>query len=101
MVLIGLTRWSQPRRPLGPDPFRLLETQARLTRLAEELDRLDRPACVGGRGYAPAFHLRAALLAYERTLQEACWLADLPLTVDGHGGRLLAEVALHEAGWTW
>ena len=82
MVLIGLTRWYEPR-PSGPDPFRVLETQARLTRLSEEMEKLDRTACVGGRGYAPAFHLRAAMLAYERTLQEACWLADVPVTVDG------------------
>ena len=100
MVLIGLTRWYEPP-PAEPDPFRLLETQARLTRLSEEMEKLDRTACVGGRGYAPAFHLRAAMLAYERTLQEACWLADLPITVDGSAGRLLAEVSLREAGWTW
>ena len=100
MVLIGLTRWYQ-EPPAEPDPFRLLETQARLTRLSEEMEKLDRTACVGGRGYAPAFHLRAAMLAYERTLQEACWLADLPITVDGRADRLLAEVSLREAGWTW
>ena len=52
-------------------------------------------------GYAPAFHLRAAMLAYERTLQDACWIAELPITVDGSAGRLLAEVSLREAGWTW
>jgi hypothetical protein len=100
VVLIGLTRWEEPRS-VEPDPFRLLETQARLTRLSVELEKLDRTACVGGRGYAPAFHLRAAMLAYEHTLQEACWLAHLPITVDGGAGRLLAEFSLREAGWSW
>jgi hypothetical protein len=100
VVFIGLTRWDPPR-PTAPDPFRLLETQARLTRLSGELEKLDRTACVGGRGYAPAFHLRAAMLAYQRTLQDACWIADLPITVDSSAGRLLAEVSLREVGWTW
>ena len=41
------------------------------------------------------------MLAYERTLQEACWLADLPITVAGGADRLVAEFSLREAGWSW
>jgi hypothetical protein len=100
VVVVSLARWLRPR-VAPPDPFRVLELQARLTRLSRELERLDQPARAGARGFAPAFHLRAALLAYERTLQESCWLAEIPVTVDGIAGRLLAELELREAGWTW
>ncbi len=100
MVVFALTRWTQPK-PAPADPFRALAVQARLTCLTDELERLDRPARVGGRGYAPGFHLRAALLAYEGALREACRLAGIDVEVEGSAGRLIAEVALREAGWSW
>jgi hypothetical protein len=96
MALLALARWQ---RPAAPDPFRVLETQARLSRLQAEIEALDRTDW--GHRYALAFHLQAVLLAYEHTLQEACWLARLPVTVDGPTGRLLAEAHLQAAGWSW
>jgi hypothetical protein len=81
------------------DPFRTLELQARLTRLAGELDRLDRD---GTRQFARGHHSRAALMAYDRTLDEACQLIGRPVTEpDEAQHRLLAEATLLQAGWTW
>lgn len=82
-----------------PDPFQTLALQARLSRLAAELARLDAPA---ERGFARGHHLRAALEAYERTLDDACRLAGVPVEHGrGPAHRLLAEARLAERGWTW
>jgi hypothetical protein len=82
-----------------PDPFETLEMQARLTRLAAELRQLDSPA---DRRFARGFHLHAAMEAYERTLDDACRLAGIPVeTGRGAAHRLLAETALHQRGWRW
>lgn len=81
-----------------PDPFRALQLQIRLSRLSGEVGALERAE----RGaFAIAFHLQATILAYEQTLQEACWLAEIPVTVDGPVGRLMAEATLQRAGWSW
>jgi hypothetical protein len=81
------------------DPFRTFELQARLTRLAGELDQLDRGST---RQFARRHHSRAALLAYDQTLDEACELIGQPVTEpDESQHRLLAEATLLQAGWTW
>ena len=94
-----LSRLSGFTRPQPPDPFRTLELQDRLSRLSHELVALG----AGRRNeFASGFHATAALMAYDRTLDEACQLAGLPF-VEGTGltHRLLAEAALSQAGWTW
>lgn len=83
----------------SPDPFITLELQVRLSRLSAELDAL-------ARGETPTFalghHARAATLAYEATLAEACALIgeDVP---EGSGAsrRLVMEACLVNAGWSW
>jgi hypothetical protein len=86
-------------RDRGIDPFETLELQSRLGRLAAELERLDHGA---DRRFARGHHLRAALEAYERTLDDACALAGLSVESGrGPAHRLLAETALHERGWWW
>jgi hypothetical protein len=82
-----------------PDPFATLELQCRLSRLAGELRELER---AGPRAIATAHHMQAALWAYDRTLEDALRLMNLP--VPGGGGpvaRLLAEASLRSAGWDW
>jgi hypothetical protein len=92
-----LTGIARPKS--APDPFRTLELQQRLTRLSHEIwVHSD-----GGRHeFASGFHSRAAMLAYDRTLDEACEHAGVPIP-EGEGStrRLLAEAALSQAGWTW
>lgn len=93
-----LPAWVRDR-PTGPDPFLTLELQTRLARLETELTGLD----VGGtRPFGSWHHIRAAREAYERTLDDACELAGLPVE-PGRGPvhRLLAEAMLHNAGWRW
>lgn len=83
----------------APDPFRTLELQHRLTRLSREIWVHSNG---GSHEFASGFHGRAALLAYDRTLDEACQLAGVPLPEDeGSTRRLLAEAALCQAGWSW
>jgi hypothetical protein len=76
-----------------------LALQMRLSRLAVEIERLDAGA---EPRFARGHHLRAAMEAYERTLDDCCRLVGLPV-VEGRGPahRLLAETRLHEVGWTW
>ena len=83
----------------APDPFRTLELQQRLTRLSREIWVHSNGA---SHEFASGFHGRAALMAYDRTLDEACVLAGIPLP-EGEGStrRLLAEAALCQAGWSW
>ena len=81
------------------DPFRTLELQARLSRLADEMNALDRESSPQ---FARRHHALAATRAYDQTLAEACALAGLPVAVgDGACDRLLAEARLLQAGWTW
>jgi hypothetical protein len=83
----------------APDPFRTLELQQRLTRLSREIWVHSNS---GGHEFASGFHSRAALLAYDRTLDEACQAAGVPVP-DGEGPtrRLMAEATLCQAGWHW
>lgn len=99
-TLIDRVRRRLPRvRRRSPDPFLTLELQMRLGRLAMELDDL---AAARVKRYALAHHAKAAMLAYEATLAEACRFvgADVP---EGRGParRLLMEATLANAGWTW
>ena len=83
----------------APDPFRTLELQSRLTRLSREIWVHTNQS---RNEFASGFHTRAALIAYDRTLDEACQLAGVPVP-EGEGStrRLMAEAALSQAGWNW
>jgi hypothetical protein len=96
-------RLPQMFPPPPPDPFRTLELQQRLSRLSSELGTIDDGREASGRQqFASGFHATAALLAYDRTLDEACELAGLPAPEgDGPTRRILAEASLMQAGWTW
>lgn len=86
-------------RERAVDPFLTLELQGRLSRLSAELERLDQGR---DRRFARGHHLRAALEAYERTLDDACQVAGVRVDPGrGTAHRLLAEVALQEQGWNW
>ena len=81
------------------DPFKTLELQARLSRLARELEELQ---CESSPRFAVGHHARAAMRAYDQTLADACELVGLPVPPgDGASTRLLAEASLLHAGWTW
>jgi hypothetical protein len=81
------------------DPFATLEIQERLSRLSQEMKALDDPTY---RRFGGWHHARAAQEAYERTLDDACRLAGLPVEVGrGPAHRLLAEANLESAGWRW
>ena len=85
--------------PPAADPFKTLELQARLTRLARELEELE---CGSSPRFAVGHHARAAMRAYDRTLADACELVGLPVPPgDGPAARLLAEASLLNAGWSW
>jgi len=87
------------RAPGGPDPFETLAMQQRLSRLSAELRAIDHPGC---RSLGTYHHTKAAQEAYERTLDDACRIAGLPVEPGrGPSHRLLAEVALESAGWRW
>jgi hypothetical protein len=91
------------RIPLGrrrvPDPFATLELQLRLGRLSRELDALASPR---ERSFAAGHHVRAAEIAYDRSLADACELiGEAAPTVSGPTNRLYMEAALTKAGWTW
>lgn len=83
----------------APDPFATLELQHRLSRLSSELHRLNWDT---SKEFAVGHHARAAMLAYEHTLADACRLMGLDIS-DAHGptNRLLAEASLFKAGWSW
>ena len=110
------------------DPFAVLEVQLALARLEREIGLLRR---TGSRDFAQAHHLRAAMIAYDQRLLQACRLAGVahPGTDDraaddraaerlgvGSGAelngsrpgdpgdevtRLLAVAALDAHGWRW
>lgn len=82
----------------GPDPFQTLALQARLTRLASEIQSLDGEP---GLTFAGNHHSRAAQMAYEQTLDDACRLIGVPVEGGGPTHRLMAEARLIHAGWTW
>lgn len=82
-----------------PDPFQTLELQIRLTRLSQELNSLNVDKTCE---FAAGHHSRAATMAYEQTLTDACRLVGMPVeNTEGPAGRLLAEANLFRAGWLW
>lgn len=86
------------RHQPAPDPFVSLIVQWRLSRLAWEIRHLERDA---GR-WARAHHLRAAELAYDDLLGEACCLAGIPVPDAAPAvRRLIMESDLRSRGWTW
>ncbi len=86
------------RHQPAPDPFVSLAIQWHLSRVAWEIRRLERD---GGR-WARAHHLRAAELAYDDLLVEACGLAGIPVPdTTPPVRRLLMESHLRSSGWTW
>jgi hypothetical protein len=92
-----LRRFVRSARP--PDPFATLELQCRLSRLAGELRDLERAE---PQRFAAAHHMRAALWAYDRTLEDALRMMRLPVPEGGGPvARLLAETSLRSVGWTW
>ena len=100
--LVDRMRRSMTGRPerAALDPFRTLELQARLSRLAREMDALDRSHSPPR--FALRHHAQAATRAYDQTLAEACALAELPVPSGNRpSDRLLAEASLLQAGWTW
>lgn len=99
--LMERVRRRLPSRRHAIDPFVTLELQARLTRLARELDDM-------GTGRTPLFalahHAEAATRAYEMTLAEACRLIGVPVPeppVPRESRILLMAAELWRAGWTW
>lgn len=84
--------------PATPDPFRTLELQARLSRLASQMDTLSGEQSTR---FALGHHARAISRAYDETLVEACALIGVTIALDNAASRLLAEGHLIQAGWTW
>jgi hypothetical protein len=75
-----------------------LVVQWRLSRLAWEIRHLES----GESRWAKAHHLRAAELAYDDLLAEACGLAGVPVPVAVPAvRRLIMESDLRFRGWTW
>jgi hypothetical protein len=84
-----------------PDPFLTLETQLRLSKLAEQLRTLDeRDPHWGDRR-----RRRLVLADYDETLARACRLAGAPRyqapDVDPEANRQMTELALGDRGWNW
>lgn len=89
------------------DPMHTLAVQVRLAELAEEVRRIEADPDV----YAKAHHWRAAVLAYDALLRDACVLAGVepeapPLPVDADAprareARLREELDLASRGWSW
>ena len=101
--LVVSTARRRDSRP-EPDPFRALDLQMRLSRLAAEVRRIDRDRTM----LARARHLRVALEAYDALLSEACALAHgaalevaPPGTATPDTVRLDRELLLSARGWSW
>lgn len=86
------------RRP-DVDPFSVLEVQISLTRVEGLIATLLADKSRFARGH----HLRAARLAYDHLLEEACQLAGITDLPDGDRGlrRVMAEAELRNRGWNW
>jgi hypothetical protein len=85
------------RRPVI-DPFATLEVQLALSRLDQEIARIQRDDA----GFARAHHLSAAVAAYGQALDEACRLAGITPAASGRRlRRVLAEAELRSRGWDW
>ena len=90
-MLLRRTRHEQ-------DPMETLVVQWRLSRLAWEIRQLESDES----RWAKAHHLRAAELAYDDLLAEACGLAGVPVPVaTAPVRRLIMESDLRFRGWTW
>ncbi len=92
------------------DPLVTLDVQLRLAIAAAEVRRIEADTAV----YARAHHWRAAVLAYDSLLREACRLAgvdpqdvaDPPAPLDADApraqeARLHEELELTSRGWSW
>ncbi|MGC5168358.1 hypothetical protein [Luteimicrobium sp. DT211] len=92
------------------DPLATLDVQFRLALAAAEVRRIEADPAL----YARAHHWRAAVLAYDALLREACRLAgvddedvvDPPAPLDADApraqeARLHEELELTSRGWSW
>ena len=102
-VAIGLSiwRWRKARAEQyrAQACLRTLMFQTQLGKLAAEIAELDHKP-----SYARNHKVRAATLAYDRLLGEACEHAGIPAERQSHHDdleRLRKERALTAAGWTW
>jgi len=98
------TRLRNERQAAAEHPLTTLAIQTRLTELAAEVQRLER----GGDEWARGHHLRAAELAYDYLLAEACARAGVANELAAAANlraakpeRLDMELALSERGWNW
>ncbi len=102
MTLVHRRRAAQRHREQS-GPLATLELQLRLGQIAREIRLLsDGDAGPDGLRYANAHHTRAAQLAYDSLLREACrraGLPDDPIATDQD--RLLRELELSSRGWSW
>jgi hypothetical protein len=75
-----------------------LGVQWRLSRLARKIRQIESDES----RWARAHHLRAAVVAYDDLLAEACGLAGIPVPVASPPvRRLIMESDLRIRGWTW
>ena len=85
-----------PEQP--PDPFEPLRLQLSLARLAAEVERQR----ADDQGYARAHHVRAAVVAYDDLLEEACRVTGVVLPrMEAGPWRIMAEAELQARGWEW
>lgn len=80
------------------DPFSALEVQISLARVEAHIESLLADESRFARGH----HLRAARMAYDHLLDQACRMAgvtDLP--EERQVWRVIAEAELRNRGWTW
>ncbi len=80
------------------NPFSALEVQVSLARVEAHIESLLEDEQRFARGH----HLRAARMAYDHLLEQACRMAgvtDLP--DDRQVRRVIAEAELRSRGWTW
>ena len=117
MTVLGVRQWRSRGRLA--DPFAVLDVQLSLARLEREIASLRR---TGRRDFAQAHHLRAALIAYDQLLAQACRMAGVehpvldrpdpgPSGAELNGSRpdepgsevvrVLAVAALDARGWRW
>jgi hypothetical protein len=88
------------RRVRKPDtnPFSVLEVQMSLSRVDGEIEAL----LTDDKRFARGHHLKAARLAYDHLIEQACRLADITdLPQDRSVRRVVAEAELRSRGWTW
>ncbi len=85
-------------RRVDVDPFSALEVQVSLGRVETHIEALLADESRFARGH----HLRAARLAYDHLLDQACRMAEVTdLPRDPQVRRVLAEAELRSRGWTW